>query len=237
MSIIPTSESIESSNSSSTNFAETPIKYLLLGDASTLKIITEFQTGSTASKTKKEINQIFSKICKSQNKKYDERNKITSKTQNYYFTITKPDLVFLVLAEQSYPERLIFQLIEAINELQIPLMINDETNELNPQGRQELKDLVDKYQDQRNFNKIAAIQNDVDNIKIDMKNNINKMVSSIADVKDLENKSDALKNLTEDYKKTSVEVRKVTWWQNFKMWIILGAVVLLLILIIIWVVT
>ena len=57
---------------------QTPIKYLLIGDSSTSKIITEFSSGNSSQKQKKEINQIFSKLCKTPNKKYDERNKITS---------------------------------------------------------------------------------------------------------------------------------------------------------------
>ena len=51
-------------------------------------------------------------------------------------------------------------------------MINDETRELNPTGRQALKELVNKYQDIKNINKIAEIQEDVNAIKVDMKKNI-----------------------------------------------------------------
>ena len=216
---------------------KTPIKYLLIGDSSTNKIITEFTSGTTQPKTKKEINQIFNKLCKSQNKKIDERNKITSKNENYYFTFCNPDLIFIVLANNQYPERYIFELIHTINEKSIPSMVNDETRELNPSGRQELKQLIDIYQDPKNVNKIAEIQNDVDSVKVDLKKNINKMVESVDDVNELQNKSEALKLETDDYKKNSVEVRKITWWQNFKLWIILGIIVLILIIIIVIVVT
>ena len=216
---------------------KTPIKYLLIGDSSTNKIITEFSSGNAPSKTKKEINQIFNKLCKSPNKKIDERNKITSKNENYYFTFSKPDLIYIILANNQYPERYIFELIQKINEENIPNMVNDETRELNPSGRQSLKQLIDTYQEPKNINKIAEIQSDVNAIKVDMKKNINKMVESVEDVNDLQNKSEALKLETNEYKKESIEVRKITWWQNFKLWIILGLVVLILIIIIILIVT
>ena len=116
-------------------------------------------------------------------------------------------------------------------------MVNDETRELNPSGRQALKQLIDTYQDPKNISKLADIQNDVNSIKVDMKKNINKMVESVEDVNELQSKSQNLKFETDDYKKNSVEVKRLTWWQNFKMWILLGGVVLLLILIIIWIVT
>ena len=216
---------------------KTPIKYLLIGDSSKNKIITEFTSGNALPKTKKEINQIFNKLCKSPNKKLDERNKITSKDENYYFTFCKPDLIFIILADNNYPERHIFELIQKINEDNIPSMVNDETRELNPTGRQALKQLIDIYQEPKNINKIAEIQSDVDSIKIDMKKNINKMVESVDDVNTLQNKSEALRLESNEYKKNAVEIRKITWWQNFKLWIILGGIVLILLIIIIIIVT
>ena len=212
---------------------KTPIKYLLIGDSSTGKIITEFSSGNAPSKTKKEINQIFNKLCKSQNKKIDERNKITSKNENYYFTFCNPDLIYILLANNQYPERHVFELIQKINDEKIPNSVNDETRELNPSGRQALKQLIDHYQDPKNINKIAEIQKDVDSLKVDMKKNINKMVESVDNVNELQDKSEALKLETDDYKKNAIEVRKITWWQNFKLWIILAGLVLILILIII----
>ena len=224
-------------DSRSTADSKTPIKYLLIGDSSTNKIITEFTSGNALPKTKKEINQIFNKLCKSPNKKLDERNKITSKDENYYFTFCKPDLIFIILASNEYPERHIFELIQKINEENIPSMVNDETRELNPTGRQSLKQLIDIYQEPKNINKIAEIQSDVDSIKIDMKKNINKMVESVDDVNTLQNKSEALRLESNEYKKNAVEIRKITWWQNFKLWIILGGIVLILLIIIIIIVT
>jgi hypothetical protein len=216
---------------------KTPIKYLLIGDSSTNKIITEFSSGNAQPKTKKEINQIFNKLCKTPNKKLDERNKITSKNENYYFTFSHPDLIYLVLVNNEYPERYVFELIQKINDEKIPTMVNDETRELNPSGRQALKQLIDVYQDPKNISKIADLQSDVNSIKVDMRKNINKMVESVDDVNQLQEKSAALKFESTEYKQNSVEVRRLTWWQNFKMWIILGGVVLLLIIILICIVT
>ena len=209
-----------------------PIKYVLIGEASSMKIITEFTSGNPNQKTKKEINRIFNKLAKLPNKKYDERNKIASKDENYYFINIKPDLLFIILVNASYPERYVFELVSKIMEENIPTMINDETRELNPTGRQTLKDLVNKYQDIKNINKIAEIQEDVNALKVDMKKNINAMVKSVEDVEDLQNKSEQLKLESQDYKQNSVELRKLAWWQNFKLWLIIGGIVLLIVAIV-----
>ena len=213
-----------------------PIKYVLIGDAAAVKIITEFSAGNIDSKKKKEINRIFNKLAKLPNKKYDERNKITSKDENYYFMNVKPNYLFIILVNNQYPERYAFELIAKIMEENIPTMINDETGELNPSGRQALKELVNKYQDIKSINKIAEIQSGVDSLKVDMKKNITKMVESVDNVNELQNKSEQLKLETEDYKKTSVEIRKLTWWQNCKLWVIIIGIVLLLVLIIVLIV-
>ena len=207
-----------------------PIKYILIGDCSNMKIITEFSSGNPNQKTKKEINRIFNKLAKLPNKKYDERNKITSKEENYYFINLKPNLLFIVLVNNQYPERYVFELINKIIEENIPTMVNDETKELNPSGRQALKELVNKYQDIKSISKIAEIQQDVDSLKVDMKKNINKMVESVDDVNELQNKSEQLKLESQDYKKNSVELRKITWWQNCKLWVIIIGIVLLIVL-------
>ena len=213
-----------------------PIKYVLIGDSATVKIITEFSSGNVDPKKKKEINRIFNKLAKLPNKKYDERNKITSKEENYYFMNVKPNYLFIILVNDQYPERYAFELISKIMEENIPTMINDETGELNPSGRQALKELVNKYQDIKSINKIAEIQSGVDSLKVDMKKNITKMVESVDNVNELQNKSEQLKLETEDYKKTSVEIRKLTWWQNCKLWVIIIGIVLLLVLIIVLIV-
>ena len=111
----------------------TPIKYLLIGDSETGTQITEYSNSGCSSQAKKIGNQIFQKVVKSPTKKLDERNKIVSKGEIFYFILTQTNLIFLILVEEKYPERLVFQMIENIKEENIPLMVNDETKELNPQ--------------------------------------------------------------------------------------------------------
>ena len=213
-----------------------PIKYVLIGDSATVKIITEFSSGNVDPKKKKEINRIFNKLAKLPNKKYDDRNKITSKDENYYFMNVKPNYLFIILVNNQYQERYAFELIAKIMEENIPTMINDETGELNPSGRQALKELVNKYQDIKSINKIAEIQSGVDSLKVDMKKNITKMVESVDNVNELQNKSEQLKLESQNYKDSSVEIRKLTWWQNCKLWVIIIGIVLLLVLIIVLIV-
>ena len=201
-----------------------PIKFLLIGDISTGKKITEFST--KINKKKDEIDKIFTKICKTSAGKYEERNKITSKTENYYFITLKPGIVFLALVSNTYPERLVFELIDKINQEKIPTMINEETKELNAKGRQDLKIIIDSYQN----NVINEISKDINDIKLDMKDNIKKMVESIDDTSILEQSAENLRQESKNYRENANELKKLTFCQNFKMWFALGGIVVLLIL-------
>ena len=130
--------------------------------------------------------------------------------------------------DSSYPERLVFQIFEEIRTEGILSMINDSTKELNPNGRQKLKDIIEKYQEREKVDKIGEIQNEVNEVKVEVKKNIDKMVQNVEDVEKLQEKSNELKDASQEYQNNAQEIRKITWWQNFKLWIIIIAIVLVI---------
>ena len=205
-----------------------PIKYLLLGDVVTNKIITEYSSTGDSNQIKKEINQIFAKICKSQIKKYNERNKITSKDSIYYYIIENPNLIFIILVDEEYPEDLVFELIDKIKKDEITKMINEETQELNPSGRVELKNIIDIYQkknlDQNendNENKIIEVNSNNNNVK-------GNQINMTENIEDLQTKTDEFL-LTDDKKKWSIKNLQI--WKNYRTWLYLALIVLIILII------
>ena len=225
----------------------TPIQYLLIGDISNNKIITEFSSTINSSKIKKEINQIFAKICKNQAKKYNERNKISSKDSIYYFTLVKPNYIFIILVDDDISEEIVFELIDKINEEKIVTMVNEETQELNPNGRIELKNIIDSYQ-KKNEEDDNEIKNDTNkdkdknkkedkndiNLKIDESkyknnNNINQSQTT-EEIEDLQTKNDVslLSN-----KSRKFDIRNIKMLQDYKMWLYMAAIILIILIIVI----
>ena len=125
-------------------------------------------------------------------------------------------------------------MFEEVKKENVVSMINEETKELNPNGRQSLKQIIEKYQDREKIDKIASIQKDVDDAKIQVKNNINKIIENVDDIEVLEGKSKELRIAGEDYMNSANEIRKVTIWQNFKLWISLISVILFIFIIILY---
>ena len=204
-----------------------PIKYLLLGDVVTNKIITEYSSTGDSNQIKKEINQIFAKICKSQIKKYNERNKITSKDSIYYYIIENPNLIFIILVDEEYPEDLVFELIDKIKKGEITKMINEETQELNPSGRIELKYIIDIYQ------KKNSDENENDNenkiIEVNSNNNVKgNQINMTENIEDLQTKTDEFL-LTDDKKKWSIKNLQI--WKNYRTWLYLALIILIILII------
>ena len=204
------------------------IKYLLIGNLDTSKSVTEYITKSFGSVEKNNVNKIFQRICKKENRTFEERNKITSKENAYYFIIYQPNLVFIAYVDESYPERLVFAMFEEIKNDIILLMNNEEMKEFNSENRQKLKVIIEKYQDKNKMDKIGEIQNDVNEVKIVVKKDIDKMVQNIEDIEKLNQKANELKEATEQYKNTSEEVKRIACWKNWKLWIILIIIILVI---------
>ena len=214
-----------------------PIKYLLIGDVDTNKIMTEYSSTLNSNEIKKEINQIFSKVCKTQLKKYNERNKITSNDSIYYYIIEKPNIIFIILVDEDYPEETVFELLEKIQKKQITKMLNEETNELNSEGRVELKNIIDVYQ------KKNTDEDDSSNDKVtedkDLKGNNNKNNLNIEKEKNNENNLtlniDDLQTKNDEFlltdTKTKWSLKNLDIWKNYRTWLALALIVLIIIII------
>src|SRR5690348_959350 len=104
--------------------ASQPVKYILLGNINTGQIIYE-DTIVKDNKSHLEAKQIFDKLSKLEDKKYDQQTKISSSKGNYYFTTTNPDLFFLTLSDDEYAQRHVFELLDHIKRENIHLMVNE----------------------------------------------------------------------------------------------------------------
>ena len=205
-----------------------PIKYLLIGNIDSNKIITEYSSTGDANKIKSEINQIFKRISKIQTKKFNERNKITSKDSIYYYTIEKPNLIFIILVDEEYPEDLVFELIDKIQKKEITKMINEEIQELNSKGRVELKNIIDIYQ-KKNLDGQNEKDNEDQILSINDTKKINekeKEQNITENIEDLQTKTDEVL-LTYNKKKWNIKDSQI--FKNYKTWLYLAIIVLIII--------
>ena len=75
------------------------------------------------------------------------------------------------------------------------------------------------------------MQNEVEEVKVTMKQNIQNMYNNVEDVKIMEEKANDLRIGAEQYNSSAVKLKRTTWWQNCKWWIILIVVIVLFLVI------
>ena len=209
------------------------IKYLLIGNPDDCEEIGHYPERGASKTTAKEANKIFKKLSESGIQTKDLRNKVDNRGKGYYyFTINSKNIFYLILGDNNLKERDAFGLMDELQNENIPLMIDSKSGKLNLEGRKKLKEMVEDFEKNKS-NKIQGIQNEVDQVKDVMKNNIKNMYNNVEDVEIMEKKADELRVGAEEYNKSAVKLKRTTWWQNCKWWIILIAVIVLIIIIII----
>ena len=209
------------------------IQYILIGNPEDCEEIGHYPDRGVSKATAKEANQIFKKLSESGIKTKDLRNKVDNRGKgNYFFTINSNNIFYLIFGDNNLKEREAFELIDILQEKNIPLLIDSKTGKLNLEGRKQLKSLVEDFQNNK-CNKIQNIQNDVEEVKDTMKNNIKNMYQNVENVENMEKKAIELKKGAEEYNNSAVKLKRATCWSNFKWLIILIAVIVLLIIIII----
>lgn len=197
------------------------IKYVFIGDIGQKAFIGDFPNKGNE-QSNKDAKQIFERLCKGNNKKFDERNKLVGNGGNYFFTITGQSIFYLILADSNYEERYVFELINNIQNEGIPSM-RSEKGTLSVDGLQNLENMVQKYQ---KISSLQSAQSEINEVKMEMKNNITKAMGNIEDVNDLNAQSLRIKDGALQFQEGAAELKRVTWCQNMKYTLIIGGVVI-----------
>merc|ERR1719171_1714796 len=80
--------------------------------------------------------------------------------------------------------------------------------------------------------KIANVKKQIEDTRIIMSENIDKVLERGERLEDVMDKSEQMRDTADAFRKKGRELRRKMWWQNTKMKLIIALVVLLLILII-----
>ncbi|KAF7647115.1 hypothetical protein LDENG_00177280 [Lucifuga dentata] len=81
-------------------------------------------------------------------------------------------------------------------------------------------------------NKMAQVQGQVNEVKVILKDNINKVLERGDKLDDLIGKTDDLQASADTFQRTSTRVARKYWWKNIKMMIIIGVIVVIIIVLI-----
>ena len=157
------------------------------------------------------------------NERYKE-----SVSDNQKFNVVmdnKANVSFMILTNSGFPERYSYKLLMELQDKSISTINKHYINKV-------VLDVLDRAENFKNFakdiqlymvelerkyrnlvenDKIGLIQEDVDEIKVDIKRNIDKMLTNIEMVSNLEEKSQALKDMAKEYKTGTKELKRASW--------------------------
>uniref|UniRef100_A0A3B4F6U4 Vesicle-associated membrane protein 8-like n=2 Tax=Haplochromini TaxID=319058 RepID=A0A3B4F6U4_9CICH len=81
--------------------------------------------------------------------------------------------------------------------------------------------------------KLDQVQGQVNEVKVILTDNINKVLERGDRLDDLIGKTDDLQASADSFQRTSTRVARKYWWKNVKMMILIGVIVLIIIILII----
>jgi hypothetical protein len=205
------------------------IKYVFVGKIEQSMTLAEVYIKKKDDKVHEECKKIFHGVSKLSESSYEQRNKIGSGDNVYFFIVKKTDegpMFFLLEAKNTYPDRQAFQLIdELVYEKIISANKSDHTI------KEEIKRIIEKYQ--FTSETLDNVISDVNDIKLEVNRSIQSQIKNLQDVNELKGKSDNIKLGAEIYKKDARDLERLTCMQNWKWRIIIFLVICLVILVIV----
>jgi hypothetical protein len=91
-----------------------------------------------------------------------------------------------------------------------------------------------KYDDVAAVNKVAAVQAQVDDVKMTMEDNVQQMLRQHEKLEDLEDKADTMRSEASKFKRGAGQLASKMWWQNMRLWCIIIVVTIIVLLIIVF---
>jgi hypothetical protein len=141
---------------------------------------------------------------------------------------SKANVSFMILTNDDYPERYSYKLLMELENKSISTInkhyINKMTGDIlalteyfktfSKDIQLYMVELERKYRNIVENDKIGMIQRDIDDVKVDVKRNIDKMLTNIELVSTLEDKSHALRDMAKEYKTGGKDLKRATWRRN-----------------------
>ena len=226
------------------------IYYFLIANNITKKEIGNFVDNSDNLNNINDFNNIVSHskdlLYKIDNSNKNKKNRMNLENHNIYYIVTNSDTFYLAAVRKNSlyckQENLIFELIEDIDHQGIKKLV-DKNGELTNVGRQNLKFSIEKYQEinknklfdskettygndilTQQPSKISILNENIKEIRSDMKMSVQNIITNVNEMQDLDNKSSRIKDSSYKFIQESANLERKLKWQNLKFKIILGCI-------------
>lgn len=205
------------------------IKFVYMGNTRLSKKVGEYPSGYDPS-VYDGIAKIYDKASVLSNSNEVVKFGNSNDQDTYIFLNPTNNTLFYAVAKTTYKKEFIVELFHEMEKLSIHLLVDTNGN-LNESGKKCLKSLVDAYQEKTNI--IEDLNSSINQVKIELRENINKQIAANDNAEQLNDKASKLKDNANMFKGNANNLQKKTCMQNFKWTLIIIVLVIALLLIII----
>lgn len=143
-------------------------------------------------------------------------------------------LVGAAVNSQEYPERLAWRLLQEYTDV-VKSTAGEQLSTAPAEGltrplKRSMKELMAKYENPAEVDKIAEVRDKVDATKGIMQDNVKRILENHADLQALEDKTDSMQTSANQFLKQAVDMRRNMQLRNLKLKIILALIVIALLL-------
>mmetsp|Transcript_45888 Transcript_45888/g.96111 ORF Transcript_45888/g.96111 Transcript_45888/m.96111 type:complete len:233 (-) Transcript_45888:27-725(-) len=147
------------------------------------------------------------------------------------------NFMYVAFVHKSYPERTVFEFLGKVRK---EFMAKEGAGaEQAPEGslskacKPWLLPLCAQYDDISAVNKVAEVQAKVNDVTSVMEDNVRAIIANQERVEDIEMKAEEMRDKAQVFKSGATQLASKMWWQNAKMWIIIGVVSFIFLLIVV----
>lgn len=145
------------------------------------------------------------------------------------------ELIYLCMTDQQFDRKVAFSfLIDIKNRFLAQFGIPSETlsSVVYQSFSQDMKKQMEVFSD-KSVDRIQKVKGDVDDLRIQVEQNIDKVLDRQEKIELLVDKTDELNNSAQQFKRKSTQLKRAMWWKNVKLWIVVIIVILLAIFLIV----
>ncbi|KAH3763532.1 R-SNARE protein [Pelomyxa schiedti] len=153
------------------------------------------------------------------------RKSYTHENLTFNYIVSPMSVLFLCVSDKEFPTRISFAYLQNLMAEYAPLKFNEEF----------LRSKMDFYSNDPKADKILTIKKDVEAAREVMVENIEAVLKRGEKLDDLLQKTDMLATHATTFQKGATKLKKHMWWMNVKLWLVIGAIVAVILLVIIWI--
>lgn len=156
--------------------------------------------------------------------------KVTYQSQNYQFhVIVEDQITYLCVAEESFGKRVPYAFLQEIkSKFSSTTLRSRAFSARNYEFQQDFGNVLsremERYSSGDTGDQLSKARSEVDQVKVIMTQNIERVLQRGEHLDDLVTKTEELHDTANVFRVSSRRVARKMWWRNVKMWIIIGII-------------